>query len=157
GGQRPARLHPLQAGQGPGRDGQRRRGGVSVPGGARAREGRGLAPGGLAPARPALPPERRPRQHVPGLRAVPRAGAAERPAPQVDPAGARVVSGALRDLARQAAVYADAARKTGLLGALRPSAVARYAVRSVGKRSNPSGVITLHALNTPEREALVSG
>jgi fatty-acyl-CoA synthase len=65
--------------------------------------------------------------------------------------------GALRSLARQAVVYADAARTSGLFGALRPAAVARYVLGTLGRGSNPSGVITLHALNAPDREALVAG
>src|SRR5215470_2711491 len=63
----------------------------------------------------------------------------------------------LRKAARFGAVTYDAARTAGLFEAIAPSALARFAARSVGRPRNPSSIITLHALNTPDKEALVQG
>src|SRR5215470_6743724 len=63
----------------------------------------------------------------------------------------------LRKAARFGAVTYDAARTAGLFEAIAPSALARFAARSVGRPRNPSSIITFHALNTPDKEALVQG
>lgn len=64
---------------------------------------------------------------------------------------------ALRDAARAGVITADAVRTTGLIGALSPVVLARFAARAVFASRNPSAVISLHALNSPDKEALVEG
>lgn len=56
---------------------------------------------------------------------------------------------------RQSKIFVRAARSTGLIGALRIPAVARFALQSIGQLRNPSRIVSLHALNDPERVALV--
>jgi fatty-acyl-CoA synthase len=67
------------------------------------------------------------------------------------------LSDTVRGAVRKATVVGAALRSTGLVAALKPAAVLEYAVRSLGKPRNPSGFVTLHAINTPDKEALIQG
>src|SRR5262245_57445286 len=63
----------------------------------------------------------------------------------------------LRDVLRKGRVITGAVRQSGLLGTLRPGKVASYVWSTLGRPRNPTGVLRLHALNSPDREALVDG
>jgi fatty-acyl-CoA synthase len=65
--------------------------------------------------------------------------------------------GRLGDLARRGRLYADVARSTGLLGVVRPAAALRFAAQRIGRQKNPAWIVRLHALNTPDKLALVDG
>jgi fatty-acyl-CoA synthase len=59
--------------------------------------------------------------------------------------------------ARFGLLAADAARVAGLLGAVSPLRLAEFGLRCLGRPWNPSAVINLHALNSPDRDALIDG
>jgi fatty-acyl-CoA synthase len=61
----------------------------------------------------------------------------------------------LRTNVRRARLAASAISRSGLLGTLRPGSVATYAARTLGKPRNPSNILKLHALNAPDKLALV--
>jgi len=63
----------------------------------------------------------------------------------------------LGDFVRKGRVIGGAIRQSGLLGTLRPGKVASYVLHSLGKPRNPTGVLRLHATNSPDRAALVDG
>jgi fatty-acyl-CoA synthase len=63
----------------------------------------------------------------------------------------------LRDVLRKGRVITGAVRQSGLLSTLRPGRVATYVWKSLGKPSNPTSILRLHALNSPDKEALVDG
>ena len=63
----------------------------------------------------------------------------------------------LGDLVRKGRVIGGAIRQSGLLSTLRPTKVASYVLHSLGKPRNPTGILRLHAGNSPDREALVDG
>jgi fatty-acyl-CoA synthase len=63
----------------------------------------------------------------------------------------------LRAGLRRAKIAAQAVHSSGILTALRPVSVATFAARVIGRPRNPSNVLKLHALNTPDKVALVQG
>lgn len=63
----------------------------------------------------------------------------------------------LRDFLRKGRVITGAVRQSGILATLRPTKVASYVWTSLGKPRNPTGILRLHALNTPDKEALIDG
>ena len=63
----------------------------------------------------------------------------------------------LRTNLRRARLAASAIGASGLIGTLRPSTVASFAARTLGKPRNPSNILKLHALNTPDKPAIVEG
>ena len=63
----------------------------------------------------------------------------------------------LRDVLRKGRVITRAVQKSGLLSVLRPAAVVSHVWSSLGKPRNPTGVLRLHARNTPDKEALIDG
>jgi fatty-acyl-CoA synthase len=65
--------------------------------------------------------------------------------------------GALRSIARRGVLLAQAFRATGLGGAIRPTGLASFALRTIGVRRSPSLILRLHAFNTPDKPALIDG
>jgi fatty-acyl-CoA synthase len=63
----------------------------------------------------------------------------------------------VRDVLRKGRVLVGAVRQSGLLGTLRPTKLAAFAWQSLGRPRNPTSILRLHALNTPDAEALVDG
>jgi fatty-acyl-CoA synthase len=63
----------------------------------------------------------------------------------------------LKSFARFGAATVDFVRASGVVGAMRPKAALAFARRSRGAPRGPSLVIRLHALNTPQKLALVDG
>ncbi len=62
-----------------------------------------------------------------------------------------------RGAARRVGLAVDVARSTGLLAALAPTRLAAFVADIWGEGRNPSLVLRLHAINTPEKLALVDG
>lgn len=63
----------------------------------------------------------------------------------------------VRYVARRGVVAAEAVRASGVLGAIRPAAVASFAWSSWRLSRGPSLIVRFHAFNTPDKPALIDG
>jgi fatty-acyl-CoA synthase len=63
----------------------------------------------------------------------------------------------LRTNVRRARLAASAISASGLVGAMRPTRFASFVAQIAGKPRNPSNILKLHALNTPDKPAIVEG
>ena len=61
----------------------------------------------------------------------------------------------LRNRVRHGRIALDAIRSSGVVGEIRPLALAQFAYASVGAAKGPSVVVRFHAFNTPDKLALV--
>src|SRR5262245_28550763 len=63
----------------------------------------------------------------------------------------------LPERVRVGRLAAEAAKSSGIFGALRPSGIASFLLDVLGQQRNPSLVLRFHAHNTPDKVAVVDG
>jgi fatty-acyl-CoA synthase len=64
---------------------------------------------------------------------------------------------AVKEVAQFGVLAGEALYGSGFLGTLRARAVATYVAQALRRRRDPSRLLSFHALNTPDKEALVDG